>query len=122
FLIISVVVLLRGHSAPGGGFIGGLLAAAGFILYAIGFDVKAARQKLNFNAVNLIGAGLLLSLLSGLLSIYRGAPFSTIEFFTLKIASNVSYAISTPLFFDIGVFLVVVGVLLTVVFSLMEEQ
>ncbi|MBD3287878.1 Na(+)/H(+) antiporter subunit B, partial [candidate division KSB1 bacterium] len=47
FVFFSIIVLVRGHDAPGGGFIGGLLAAAGFILYAVAYDVQSARGKLH---------------------------------------------------------------------------
>lgn len=41
FLLFSVIILLRGHNAPGGGFIGGLLAAGAFVFYAIAYDVTS---------------------------------------------------------------------------------
>jgi len=120
-VVYSILILLRGHNAPGGGFIGGLLAAAGFILYAIAFGVETARKKLRLDPRTFIGIGLFCALMSGLPSFIKDKPFTTMEFGTLKIPLIGKLGISTPLIFDIGVFLVVIGVLLTIVFTLSEE-
>jgi multicomponent Na+:H+ antiporter subunit B len=45
-MVVSVLVLFRGHNEPGGGFVGGLLAAAAFSLQAISSGVSAARRGL----------------------------------------------------------------------------
>lgn len=121
-LIYSVIILLRGHNAPGGGFIGGLLAAASYILYAIAYGVEQARKKLRIDPRTFIGIGLLSALLSGVPSFLNDQPFTTVEYATIKIPILGKVGLSTPLIFDIGVFLVVIGVLLTIVFTLMEEE
>ena len=61
-LLFSVFLLLRGHNEPGGGFVGGLVAAAAFALYAIAFGVQRARQALLVKPMTLLGAGLLIAL------------------------------------------------------------
>ena len=76
-LLFSVFLLLRGHNEPGGGFVGGLVAAAAFALYAIAFGVQRARQALLVQPLTLLGAGLLIALLSGLPAVLRGEPFLT---------------------------------------------
>ena len=76
-LLFSVFLLLRGHNEPGGGFVGGLVAAAAFALYAIAFGVQRARQALLVRPLTLLGAGLLIALLSGLPAVLRGQPFLT---------------------------------------------
>ena len=58
-LLFSVFLLLRGHNEPGGGFVGGLVAAAAFALYVIAFGVERARQALLVKPLTLLGAGLL---------------------------------------------------------------
>ena len=120
-VVYSILILLRGHNAPGGGFIGGLLAAAGYILYAIAFGVEDARKKLRRDPRTFIGIGLFCALISGLPSFIKDQPFTTVEFATLKIPLIGKLGISTPLIFDVGVFFVVIGVLLTIVFTLSEE-
>ena len=57
-LILSLLVFYRGHNEPGGGFIGGLMAAAGFIFYAMAFDTAEAERKLRVSPLMLIVAGL----------------------------------------------------------------
>jgi multicomponent Na+:H+ antiporter subunit A len=115
-LLFSVLLLLRGHNEPGGGFVGGLVAAAAFALYAIAFGVKRARQALLVRPMTLLGAGLLLALFSGLPAVLRGRPFLT----ALWVPG--SLFLGTPVLFDVGVFLVVAGVVLMMIFSLAEES
>ena len=51
-LSLSVIVLLRGHNEPGGGFVGGLLAASGFALHAMAFGHASARMtKVSASAI-----------------------------------------------------------------------
>lgn len=111
-LLFSLVVLFRGHHEPGGGFAGGLLAAAAFSLRPLRYDVQVARRSLRIEPRLLIGAGLLLALGSGLLPTFLGLPFMTGLWGTL---------LSTVLLFDIGVYLTVMGVVLMIVFALAEE-
>jgi multicomponent Na+:H+ antiporter subunit B len=116
-LLFSVFLLLRGHNEPGGGFIGGLVAATAFVLYAIAFDVESARRALRVEPRNLIGVGLLLAAGSGVVPLMLGRPFMSGMWWMWKGVP----AAGTPVLFDVGVFLVVVGVTLTIVLSLAEE-
>jgi multicomponent Na+:H+ antiporter subunit A len=115
-LVFSVFLLFRGHNQPGGGFVGGLTAAAAFVLYGMAFGVQRARQALLVRPLTLLGTGLLMALASGLPSVLRGQPFLT----ALWTSSPV--AIGTPAVFDVGVFLVVAGVVLMMIFTLAEES
>ncbi len=56
-VLFSLFMLLRGHDEPGGGFIGGLLGATAFALYAIAFDVKSSRQLLRVELHKLLSVG-----------------------------------------------------------------
>jgi multicomponent Na+:H+ antiporter subunit A len=114
-LLFSVFLLLRGHNEPGGGFVGGLVAAAAFALYAIAFGVERARQALLIEPLTLLGAGLLIALGSGMPAALRGQPFLTAQWAPGPVAFG------TPALFDFGVFLVVAGVVLMMIFSLAEE-
>jgi multisubunit Na+/H+ antiporter MnhB subunit len=66
--------------------------------------------------MTLLGTGLLIALVSGLLAVLRGQPFLTASW----IAGPV--ALGTPVLFDVGVFLVVAGVVLMMTFSLAEQS
>ena len=120
-LFFSIFVLLRGHNAPGGGFAGGLVAAAAFALYAITFDVPSARSALRADPHTLIGAGLLLAAMSGAVALFRGQPFLTGQWGSLHVPGAGEIALGTVLLFDTGVYLVVLGVTLLIVWSLAEE-
>jgi multicomponent Na+:H+ antiporter subunit A len=114
-LLFSVFLLLRGHNQPGGGFVGGLVAAAAFSLYGIAYGMDRARRALLVEPLTLLGVGLLLALASGLPAVLRGQPFLTAQWLLDPIA------IGTPVVFDIGVYLVVAGVVLMMIFNLAEE-
>lgn len=118
-LILSVFLLLHGHNLPGGGFVGGLVASAAVALYAIAFGVGEARRILRTDPKRLIALGLLLAACSGLVALLRGAPFMTSQWTSLSIP--VEGDLGTPLLFDTGVYLLVVGAALTIIFSLAED-
>ena len=119
-LLFAVFLLLRGHNQPGGGFVAGLVVASSFVLYSIAFGVDAARRALLVTPSKLLGVGLLVALASTLPSVVSGQPFMTAQWVELGLAGNV-VAIGTPLVFDVGVFLAVVGVVSTIVFTLADE-
>jgi multicomponent Na+:H+ antiporter subunit B len=114
-LLYGLFLLLRGHNAPGGGFAGGLVVAAAYTLSAFAFGVPAARRALIVDPRRLIGVGLLLALGSGLMPVIMGKAFLTAEWFAPELG------LGTPLLFDLGVFTVVIGVVLTISFALGEE-
>ena len=101
-VLVSLVLLLRGHNAPGGGFVGGLLAAAAVAVYAMAFGVGPTRRRLGLDPLQLCGIGVLLSTASGLLSLAAGAPFLT----GLWLPADL---FGTPGLFDVGVYLTVAG-------------
>ena len=106
-LVFSVYVLLRGHNAPGGGFIGGLIAAAGIAVHALPRGRDGLERLLRASPKAYIGAGLALAILSGLPALFAAAPFLTHRWFLLD------FGIGTTLLFDVGVYLVVIGAVLT---------
>jgi multicomponent Na+:H+ antiporter subunit B len=120
-LFFSVFLLLSGHHAPGGGFTGGMVAAAAFVLYGMANGTAAARRALRVPLPVLVGGGLLLALVSGLVSVVRGEPFLTSVWLKLGAGALGEVELGTPLLFDLGVYLVVMGVTLTFVASLAEE-
>jgi multicomponent Na+:H+ antiporter subunit B len=120
-LILSLLVFYRGHNEPGGGFIGGLLAAAGFIFYAMAFDAAEAEKKLRVSPLMLIFAGLSFAFLSTLPSLFAGNPFFTGEWILLSIPLLGKLKLGTPLLFDLGVYLTVWGIIITIIFNVMEE-
>jgi multicomponent Na+:H+ antiporter subunit A len=113
-LLASLFMLWRGHNAPGGGFIGGLFAAAAVVLYLLAFGRGATEQLLRSSPRFWLGVGLAVAVISGLVGVVRmGAPFLTGQWTTVG-----GLKLGTPLLFDVGVFLVVVGFTLTIVLAL----
>src|SRR5690554_4470567 len=76
-LLLSVFLLLRGHNEPGGGFIGGLVAAIGFILYSIAYDTDSAWKILHVQPRMLIAIGLLVAAAGGIIGLAFGDPILT---------------------------------------------
>jgi multicomponent Na+:H+ antiporter subunit B len=120
-LLFSIFLLLRGHNSPGGGFAGGLVAAAAFVLYSIAANVPTTRLALRFEPQNFIGFGLLCAIFSGLPALLFGQPYLTAWWGQVKILDFVDIKLGTPLLFDIGVYLVVLGVMLKILLPLEEE-
>ncbi len=121
-VVFSIYLLLRGHHFPGGGFVGGLFAGSAFALYALAFDIAAARRLLRFDPRDITAAGLATALLSGFPSLLSKQAYLTGTWWVLNLPSGGTIDVGTPLIFDSGVYLVVLGVLLTLVFSLGEEK
>ena len=107
-LIASLWLLLRGHNAPGGGFVGGLLAVAASAIYAIAFGARLARQRLPLSPSRLAAAGVLLALVSGLPALLAGLPYLTHPWITIPLGVT-SLPFSSVMLFDLGVYCCVWG-------------
>jgi multicomponent Na+:H+ antiporter subunit B len=120
--LFSIFLLVRGHNEPGGGFAGGLVAASAFILLAISRDPQAARHALHVEPQSLIGVGLLVAIGAGLVGPLVADPLLTGEWISLYLPNGLELKLGTPLLFDIGVYLVVLGAALTMILTLAEEE
>lgn len=117
-LMFSIYILFRGHNQPGGGFIGGLIAASAIILYSVAFGYEWASGALRIPGIAIAGLGMVFALLAGGLAVFSGDPFLTGLWYIPKLGLDFKVALSTPLVFDIGVYLVVVGGLTTIALEL----
>lgn len=120
-VLFSLFVLLRGHNEPGGGFIGGLIAASAFAIYGIACGVPAARRALYFHPMAISGFGLFLAALSGMASLFEEVPFLTGLWTSINFL-GIRVDISTVLFFDMGVYFVVVGSIISIALALEERE
>ena len=120
-VLFSIFVLLRGHNEPGGGFIGGLIAASAFAIYGIACGVAAVRRAIALHPMTLSAGGLFLAGISGLPSLFTKQPFMTSQWWYVH-AFGVEIPLSTPLFFDIGVYLVVIGAITSIALALEERE
>lgn len=113
-VLLSLFVLLRGHNEPGGGFIGGLIGALGFVFYALARGAGATRAVLRLDPVIWAGIGLLLGILAGLPAmLFFSEPYLTQQWLP-------GTPIGTTVMFDLGVYLVVLGFALAFVLPFME--
>ena len=96
-----------------------VFVAAAFVLYSMAFGVVASRRALLVDPSTLLGTGLLVALGSGVPAVLLGRPFMTASWMTVRVGPA-AVDVGTPLVFDIGVFLAVIGVVLTIVFTLSD--
>lgn len=121
-LLFSVYMLLRGHNLPGGGFIAGLVASAAFILYALAWSLREAREALRVPPVRLATVGALLSMASALPGALQDLPpFTGLWLFLGGGDGEKGMPLSTVLLFDVGIYLAVLGSVLALFFTLEEE-
>ncbi len=114
--LLAVYIFFRGHNAPGGGFVAGLCTALSLLLLAFGVGATALRRALHFNAMTVGTVGVLLAVASALLPLAYGLPLLNHlhgEIFGVYVG--------TPMLFDLGVYLTVVGVVLKLVLPLMKS-
>ncbi|MFO7743829.1 MAG: Na+/H+ antiporter subunit B [Psychroflexus sp.] len=119
-LLFSIFILLRGHYLPGGGFVGGLVAAIAFVLDAFSNGLDKTKGILKFHPGFLMPLGLLVAFFSGISPIL----FADLPLMTGLWAEDpipVIGRIGSALFFDIGVYLVVIGASLTIIFTISES-
>lgn len=116
-LLFSIFVMLRGHNEPGGGFIGGLIAATAFALYVMAEGAGAVRAVLRIDPRKVAGLGLACALAAGLIGVLAGDAFLRGLWIALP-----SGKVGTPLLFDLGVYLVVLGGVVALVLALEEQR
>ncbi len=116
-ILFSIFVLFRGHNEPGGGFIGGLLGASAFALYSMTEGVEATKRAMGLPAITYAGIGLVIGGLAGFLSLPAGEAFMTGLWYIPEFDDSFKL-IATPVLFDIGVYLVVVGTITALVLEL----
>lgn len=122
-LILSLIVLYRGHNEPGGGFVGGLLAGTAFVLHAMAFGVEQTKKLRLAKPFFLIALGLLFGVSSSLIAVLLGYElFMQGVWISIPLFGDAALKLGTPLLFDIGVYFVVAGMLMLVMLSIMEED
>lgn len=120
-LLFSLFLLLRGHDQPGGGFIGGLVASGAFALYLYAFNAQELKRLIRISPKDLLATGLFLGLAATIPSIFFGEAFFTAQWLKISLGENL-IKLSTVLIFDIGVYLTVVGTLITMFTALSDTQ
>ena len=119
--VFALYLLLRGHNAPGGGFIAGLASSISLVLLLLAFGLERMHIALRVEPVNLAAAGLALAAASAGGPVLFGRRF--LEQFnthvTLPLLGEIP--LGTPLAFDAGVYLLVVGISTKLIFTLAQS-
>jgi multicomponent Na+:H+ antiporter subunit A len=121
-VVFSLFLLFAGHNNPGGGFIGGLVAAAALVLHYVAYGPDGPRRVLPVTPEQLLGGGGLLAVGAGLAGLSAGGSFLEGAEFGGHLPLLGEVTVTTVLVFDIGVFLIVVGVVAAVLASLGTEM
>lgn len=121
-LLASVFLLWRGHNDPGGGFAGGLMAAAAFALIAVATTTAESRRVMRCPPSLFIAAGLAIATLAAAIGPLTGGTFFEGRWLEVDLPGGAPVKLGSPLLFDAGVYLVVVGVVTAILFALMEEE
>lgn len=118
-LIASIIILFRGHNQPGGGFVGGLAASLAFAVLSLAHGAARAERALRLQPLTLVGIGLICAVASGIPGMLAGgAPFLTHLWWE---PGGWVPKLGTTMVFDIGVYLVVLGAVLSFLFGLQKE-
>lgn len=115
-LLFSFFLLIRGHNSPGGGFVGGLIASIAFVLHSFANGVEKTLKVLKYNPLSIIAVGLALSATSMFLPVFFGKPVMTSLWMSNEVP--VFGLVGTTLFFDTGIYVLVVGTVLTILFTI----
>jgi multicomponent K+:H+ antiporter subunit A len=121
-VVIAVFLFLRGHNAPGGGFVAGLVASIALLLQYMVSGTEWVEERVRLKPRSLIGTGLLLALATGAGAILAGRPLlsSRTWHLTLPVVGEVHVPSAT--FFDLGVFSLVLGSTLFILVALAHQS
>ncbi len=122
FLTFAILALLQGHNHPGGGFIGGLLAALSTVYYSLAFNSREAKKRLKVKPEYFMGIGLFCIFCSLLPSLLLKQSLMKGQWISYHTTLLGELKFGTPLLFDFGVFLTVIGVTILFLFTLSNEK
>lgn len=120
-LVLSLYLLAAGHNQPGGGFIGGLVGGAAIALAYVGGGLEQVRAFTRLRPWTILGLGLGIVTISAIVPLVLGGSVLEQDFaeFDLPVLGDVK--LTSALFFDTGVYLVVVGFVFMAFEALGEE-
>ncbi|MFJ4145527.1 monovalent cation/H+ antiporter subunit A [Pseudomonas sp. NPDC089734] len=119
--VVSMYLFMRGHNQPGGGFVAGLVMSVAFILQYMVAGTQWVEAQMSLRPLRWMGTGLLCAIATGLGSIALGYPFMTTHTAHLQLPILGDIHIASALFFDVGVYAVVVGSTLLILTALAHQ-
>ncbi|HEY6631875.1 MAG TPA: monovalent cation/H+ antiporter subunit A [Rhizobiaceae bacterium] len=121
-IVLAAYLFLRGHDAPGGGFVAGVAMAAGFILQYMAAGTIWVEDRLRILPVLWIGGGLLIAALCGTASVLLGDPFLTSYFRYVDLPILGKMPLASATVFDLGVFTLVVGATVLILIAIAHQS
>jgi multisubunit Na+/H+ antiporter MnhB subunit len=116
---VSIVIFMQGHNMPGGGFVAGVMAGAAGAMYLLAFGTARAAR---FRWWKVSVVGLMISVTTGTVPFLMGRPYMQHAIWHLDLPVIGPYELPTATFFDLGVYLIVLGTLMTVFVELAQEE
>jgi multicomponent Na+:H+ antiporter subunit B len=120
-VLVAIFIYFKGHQVPGGGFVGGLVMAVALIVERMAFGKDSLRKLLPMSYRSFIGIGLLCALGTGLGALMQGLPFLTSNWGLIPLPDGGEFEWASVMVFDLGVMLVVTGVVVGMIDALSEE-
>jgi multicomponent Na+:H+ antiporter subunit B len=119
---LGIYLFFAGHNAPGGGFIGGLVLASAIVLMYLTYDIETVKRSIPVNFKYVAGIGVLLATGSATAAILFDQPFlkQADGYFTLPILGEMH--LTTVTIFEAGVAMTVIGVVVTIILSISEDE
>ncbi|SFF49880.1 multicomponent Na+:H+ antiporter subunit A [Paenibacillus algorifonticola] len=121
-LTFSLFLFFSGHNEPGGGFIGGLMTAAAFVLLAMAFGMKTIREVIPIDFRKVSAVGILVALLTGIGSFLYDVPFLSHTFGYQNLPLLGHSELATAMLFDLGVYLTVIGITMTIILTIGRDK
>ncbi len=120
-LLFSVFLLVIGHDLPGGGFAGGLIAATALLLVFLAFGHRGLQRALPIDPEIVIGTGLALAIAAGLIGLFFQGTFLAYSYVAETLPFVGEVKVSSLLVFDLGVYVLVVGLVVGAILRLGTE-
>lgn len=120
-IMFSLMLLLRGHNQPGGGFVGGLVASTSIILMTLAYTASEVRERLHVDFLRVMYIGIAFAVISGVMGLIFGEAYLDALWWKPFIQGIGRLELGTPLLFDIGVYIVVFSVTSGIVMAMAEE-
>ena len=120
--VVAVYLFMRGHNESGGGFVAGLVASVALILQYIAAGTQWVESHMSLRRSRWLAVGLLLAAITGLGALAFGYPFLTTHTAQLHLPLVGEMHVPSALFFDMGVFAVVVGATLLILTALAHQS
>ncbi|KAB7706958.1 Na(+)/H(+) antiporter subunit B [Bacillus aerolatus] len=121
-VLFAIHLFFAGHYNPGGGFVGGLMTSGAIVLLLLAFDIKTVVKGFPIDYIILVGIGLLFAVGTAAGSLLFNIPFFTHAFGDVTLPVLGKTSLHTAMLFDTGVYLVVIGVTMTIIQTIGESE